>query len=299
MASYNTELTREGPGLLVRDLGRGAKDIEFVLTRMAEVDADLWVLQNFDFDLDGVALSRFAAAAGYAHSFAQAPNGGRQSGVDLDGDGRLGGRDDSQGFGWFSGQGGMAVLSRYPVTLRGDETARLWADIPWATLPETMDAEARAVQRLSSTAHWALRVDFPGGPLTVLTAHATPPVFDGPEDRNGLRNADEIRLVAEMLEATAGPVVIAANLNVDPARGEGRRAVIAELLAHPRLRDPLPGAVTVDFGAESGGRLRVTYVLPTRDLGLSGAGIFRYGSRPEGFTRHDPVWIDIKLPVGE
>ncbi|MEL6914507.1 MAG: endonuclease/exonuclease/phosphatase family protein [Pseudomonadota bacterium] len=281
---------------------RGAEDIDHVLTRMAEVDADVWVLQGVDYDLGEEALSRFAAEAGYPHSFAKAPNSGLRSGTDLDGDGRAGRPRDSQSFGWFSGQGGMAVLSRFPLSLRADRSELIWSEIPWATPPETMTAEARAIQRLSSTAHWALDVATPGGPLTVITAHVTPPVFDGPEDRNGLRNADEIRLLAEMLEASPGPAIVAGNFNLDPGRGEGRREEIARLLSHPRLQDPLPGAVTVDFGPDSAGRLRVSYVLPTRDVEVRAAAV---GALPAGAaatdierTRHAPVWVDISVPSG-
>ena len=304
IASFNTELHRKGPGLLLRDLRKGAPDIDHVLARLADVDADIWVLQDIDYDAGGMALSALAELAGYPYRFALAPNAGLRSGEDLDGNGRIGGPRDAQGYGWFSGQGGMAILSRYPVTLMADETARLWADQPWAALPQTADgpfltAAALAVQRLSSVGQWAVRVDLPGGALTILTAHATTPVFDGPEDRNGLRNADEIRLLREMLEDVPGPALIAGDLNLDPGGGEGRREVIRALLAHPRLRDPHPGQATVDFGVESAGKLRVSYVLPTRDLIVDDAGVAwsdppaRKGVR---FTRHHPVWVDITLP---
>ena len=33
-----------------------------------------------------------------------------------------------------------------------------------------------------------------GKVIHTLVSHPTPPVFDGPEDRNGTRNHDEIRL---------------------------------------------------------------------------------------------------------
>ncbi len=41
----------------------------------------------------------------------------------------------------------------------------------------------------------------PGGTVHFLVSHPTPPVFDGPEDRNGARNADEIRLWQEYLSS--------------------------------------------------------------------------------------------------
>ena len=37
-----------------------------------------------------------------------------------------------------------------------------------------------------------------------LVSHPTPPVFDGPEDRNGPRNYDEIRFWADYSPRTGG-----------------------------------------------------------------------------------------------
>jgi hypothetical protein len=34
-------------------------------------------------------------------------------------------------------------------------------------------------------------IDFDGRIIHLLASHPTPPMFDGPEDRNGMRNADE------------------------------------------------------------------------------------------------------------
>ena len=88
---------------------------------IARTHPDILVLTGIDYDHDLRALSELAAlvaAAGgpdYAHLYARRPNSGMASGIDLDGDGRLGGPGDAQGFGMFSGQGGMAILSRLPV----------------------------------------------------------------------------------------------------------------------------------------------------------------------------------------
>ena len=71
----------------------------------------------------------------------------------------------------------------------------LWADLP-GSLIEGLDLspEIVKVQRLSSTGHWAVPIKLGGkAALTLLVFAATPPVFDGPEDRNGRRNHDEIR----------------------------------------------------------------------------------------------------------
>ena len=43
-----------------------------------------------------------------------------------------------------------------------------------------------------------------GKTVHFLVSHPTPPVFDGPEDRNGTRNADEIRFWADYVTPGAG-----------------------------------------------------------------------------------------------
>ncbi|MEL6597579.1 MAG: endonuclease/exonuclease/phosphatase family protein, partial [Pseudomonadota bacterium] len=59
IATFNTDLARDGPGLLLRDILKGADD---VLSARAAVDAvapDIIALQSFDYDLTGAALSAF------------------------------------------------------------------------------------------------------------------------------------------------------------------------------------------------------------------------------------------------
>ena len=43
--------------------------------------------------------------------------------------------------------------------------------------------------------------------MHVLVSHPTPPTFDGPEDRNGLRNADEIAFWKQYV-AVATPALV-------------------------------------------------------------------------------------------
>lgn len=161
--------------------------------------------------------------------------------------------------------------------------------------------------RLSSKSHWEVPVRLPGGRLLhLLAAHPTPPVFDGPEDTNGRRNADEIRMLIGLIEGADwlvdddggrgglpadAPFVVLGDLNADPHRGESRRGALEALLAHPRVQDPHPSSTgaragaaegpgpmdefTADFGTDPGpGRLRVDYVLPSAGLGITGAGVF-------------------------
>ncbi|MEM1237725.1 MAG: endonuclease/exonuclease/phosphatase family protein [Pseudomonadota bacterium] len=295
---------------MLRDLGREAADIEYVLARMAEIDADIWVLQGVDYDAGGLALALLAERAGFAHGFALAPNSGLASGADLDGDGRLDTPRDAQGYGRFSGAGAMAILSRYPVLedATRDYSALIWAELPWATLPTYPDgrpfpsAGAKEVQRLSTTAHWSVTIAAPEGPVTLLTSYATAPVFDGPEDRNGLRNADELRLLARMADDVEGAFVVIGDFNLDPQAGEGLREVMAGFLKDPRWADPVPGLPTVDFGADSAGKLRVSYALPSAGLKVLDAGVAWSDPPPSDgdtrFTRHHPVWVDVELEGG-
>jgi hypothetical protein len=98
IATFNTELSRKGPGLLLRDIARGdGTQINAVIQIIHHVDPDVIALQKFDYDLTGAALSLFASQAGYPYFFAARPNTGMATGLDMDGVGRLGGPRDAQG----------------------------------------------------------------------------------------------------------------------------------------------------------------------------------------------------------
>lgn len=71
-------------------------------------------------------------------------------------------------------------------------------------IPETEEPwyseEELDVFRLSSKNHVDVPIRVNGHDMIhLLAAHPTPPVFDGPEDRNGKRNFDEIRLWADYI----------------------------------------------------------------------------------------------------
>ena len=142
----------------------------------------------------------------YPHIFALRPNTGMHTGLDMDGDGRVGEADDAQGFGDFAGQSGMAILSRYPIDRQKvqDFSTLLWRDLPGAILPQKKDgvfpvAEAMAIQRLSTwVIGWCPFIIGHSMVLELMVFHASPPVFDGPEDRNGRRNHDEMMILAAL-----------------------------------------------------------------------------------------------------
>ncbi|MFW2543129.1 endonuclease/exonuclease/phosphatase family protein [Primorskyibacter sp. 2E107] len=297
MATYAGDFSRKGPGLLLRDLLK-EEPVPGVPT-IAAARPDVLLLTDVDFDAGLAALSQLQrrlreVGLDLPYAFAARPNTGLQTGRDLDGDGRLGGPRDAQGYGWFSGQAGQAVLSRWPVELVTSHSEMLWEAVPDSAIRR--DDPGKGLQRLSSSAHWAVRVRTPGGAVQLLTVGATPPVFDGPEDRNGRRNRDEVLLWAHVLDGKLGPVpegpvVLLGNLNLDPARGQGIREAVDIVLRHSRLQDPLPDQPTVAW--ETAGEMRVSYVLPSKALEIHDAGI----SPPEPDAGpHRLVWVDLHWP---
>lgn len=329
IATWNVGLDRTGPGLLVRDLARGDDpQIAAIARVLAELRADVILLTAVDYDRGGVALGMLAdrlSAAGidYPHRFAVRPNTGLQTGFDVDGNGRIGDPRDAQGFGLYAGHGGMAVLSRLAIDT---ETARdfsgfLWRDLPEALIPERTDPALLAVQRLATTGFWDVPVLTGSGPVHLLAWHATPPVFDGPEDRNGRRNHDEAAFWRLFLDGSltekppAAPFVLLGDGNLDPADGDGLRDGMAALLAHPALQDPRPqgrhgrtepahqGDPALDTVLYDGlGGLRLDYVLPATTLTVTGSGVLwpapddALAADLAAASRHFPVWVDIDLP---
>jgi hypothetical protein len=326
IATWNVNLDRTGPGLLVQDLVKGEDpQIAAIVRVLVALDADVLLLTSVDYDLQGVALGlladRLAAAgAAYPNRFAWRPNTGMQTGLDVDGNGRISDPADAQGWGLFSGQGGMAILSRLPWDEGSarDHSAFLWRDLPGSLSQDA--APLAEVQRLATTGFWDVAVITPQGPLHLLAWHATPPVFDGPEDRNGRRNHDEAAFWRHYLDGAlpmpppAGPFVLLGDANLDPADGDGLRDGLVGLLAHPALQNPLPkGTHSRTEPAHKGdpaldtayyddlGGLQLDYVLPSAGLAVTAAGVLW---PPEGdplaadlaaASRHFPVWVDLDL----
>jgi hypothetical protein len=88
--------------------------------------------------------------------------------------------------------------------------------------------------------------------IHTLVSHPTPPVFDGPEDRNGTRNHDEIRLWSDYVlpsrssyiyddQGERGGLkpgarfVIMGDQNSDPLDGDSVPGAAQQLLENPRV----------------------------------------------------------------
>ena len=230
-ATFNVSMFRDSEGELAADLADAndeAQDVE--VRNVAEIiqrqSPDVLLLNEFDYDADGLALRRFQdnflgvsqsgqGPVDYPYAMAFPSNTGVPSGLDLDGNGTIGTSgieygNDAFGFGTFPGQYAFAVLSRYPIDTAHIRTFQnfLWRDMPGARLPDDPNTpeprdfyspEELAVFRLSSKNHVDVPVQVGRRTVHLLASHPTPPVFDGPEDRNGLRNADEIRFWADYI----------------------------------------------------------------------------------------------------
>jgi 3-phytase len=207
-----------------------------------------------------------ASPIDYPYAFIAASNTGVSSGKDLNNAGGAvttpgapGYADDCFGFGAFTGQFGMVAYSKYPILHDQVRTFRLfkWKDMPGNLIPTPFYLpDEVAILRLSSKSHWDIPIKIGKKTVHFLVAHPTPPVFDGPEDRNGRRNHDEIRFWADYVTpGKAGYIyddkgrfgglkpgelfVIAGDQNSDPVDGDSFPGAIQQLLEHPLVNTKL------------------------------------------------------------
>ncbi len=295
---------------------------------------DVLVLNEIDLDLSSAGnelslnaqrfndayLSQGEKPLSYPYIYAAPSNTGMLAGKDFDNNGMIaseadrGSRNhggDSYGYGAYPGQYAMAILSRFPLQLENARTFQkfLWKDLPDNLIPaEWYAADEIEVFRLSSKSHWDVPVEIGETVIHLLVSHPTPPVFDGPEDRNGRRNYDEIRMWVHYLNNDSVMIddndvrgglsenasfIIAGDLNAAPQGDKletGQRS-IDQLLHHPRVNDC--GHLLVSEGAlkgqkpgppnyverwttgwRSGRGLRIDHLLPSKDLNPVGGGVF-------------------------
>ena len=306
-ATFNASLNRSNAGDLRAHLSDPAADTVFVrqAKNVAEVvqrvRPDVLLINEFDFDPvardlfrdNFLAVSQNGAAPiHYPHSYIAPSNTGIPSGHDLDNSGTIGGPNDAFGFGFFPGQFGMVVYSRYPIDQLGVRTFQtfLWKDMPGALLPFVpatgepwYSAAELAVFRLSSKSHWDVPVLIGGKRVHFLTAHPTPPVFDDPPifppgvDFNGRRNHDEIRFWADYVMPGRGgyiyddagregglkpgePFVIAGDYNSDPLDGDSIPGSAQQLLEHPLVNTKVtPESAGAVEASQLQGRANLTH----------------------------------------
>jgi hypothetical protein len=285
-ATFNASLNRNFPDQLMSDMASGTDtQAQAVAEIIQRTRPDVLLVNEFDFDAGGVSMQGFQdnylsvpqnfSGQGptqpivYPFRYSAPSNTGIHSGFDLDRSGtvvdnpgpfRFDHAGDAFGFGTFEGQFGMAVYSMYPIDVATIRTFQLfvWADMPGANLPVDPGTgmsfytdEELEVFRLSSKSHWDLPIQIGNKVVHFLVSHPTPPVFDGPEDRNGTRNNDEIRFWADyVIPSRSGYIyddngmyggltgelfVIAGDQNADPFDGDSFPGAAQQLLDHPLI----------------------------------------------------------------
>ncbi len=278
-ATFNASLNRNFAGQALADLSVPGNDqADAVAEIVQRIRPEVLLINEFDYEPGDALAEAFQEnyldlehslgglpatdPIDFPHVFVAPSNTGMPSGFDLNNNGVVGGADDALGFGFFPGQYGMAVFSQHPILYDQVRTFQhfLWKDMPGARLPDDPATPAPAdwyspaelaVLPLSSKSHWDIPIDIDGTIVHFLVSHPTPPVFDGPEDRNGTRNFDEIRFWADYI--TPGPTsryiyddeggrgglkpgelfVIAGDQNSDPLDGDSIPGAIQQLLDHP------------------------------------------------------------------
>lgn len=298
-ATFNVSLNRAAAGQLLADLATGDNAQARAVAETLQVTRpDVVLLNEFDHVEGGAAVTAFRerylkvsqngrTPIDYPYVFVAPVNTGVPSGHDLNRDGQVGGPDDAFGFGFFPGQYGMVVLSRYPIQTAGVRTFQhfLWKDMPGALLPDNpatsapADWYSKAVLadfRLSSKSHWDVPIRIGRETVHVLASHPSPPSFDGPEKRNAKRNHDEIRFWSDYVTPSAGryiyddrggrgglnpseSFVIMGDLNSDPVDGDSVPGAIQQLLLNKRIIDPMPASDGAPEAAQRQGGANLTH----------------------------------------
>jgi len=127
----------------------------------------------------------------------------------------------------------------------------------WQTKKPYYNDEIKNAFRLSSKSHWDVPIKVGENTIHFLVCHPTPPVFDGPEDRNGCRNHDEIRFFADFVDpeksayiyddqgkkgglAKGEHFVIAGDMNADEFDGDSANNAAKLLTEHPLINHDSP-----------------------------------------------------------
>jgi Endonuclease/Exonuclease/phosphatase family len=335
-ATFNASLNRTFEGELVQDLST-PNDPQFrnVAEIIQRVRPDVLLINELDFVAGGEALRLFqrnylsvsqngARPIRFEDRLVVPSNTGIPTGKDLNNNGQVvttpgapGYGDDAYGFGAYPGQFGLGVLSRHEIDDRRVRTFQLfkWKDMPGNLIPQPFYSPDEVdILRLSSKTHADVPIKVGRGKTVhFLVSHPTPPVFDGPEDRNGRRNFDEIRFWADYISGAryiyddrgrrgglsrGERFVVAGDQNSDPLDGDSIPGAIQQLLDHPLVNShdaptspggpqqtALQGGAnathrsdpafdTADFADGAPGNLRADYVLPDRRTDIDRSFVF-------------------------
>ncbi len=359
--NYPAKNQDPGPQVLERVSQSGThpqvRNIAEIIQRVAP---DIILLNEFDYIADkSKGVNAFVknylnqpqsgqSAIDYPYTYVGPVNTGKPSPFDLDNNGKktqFGG--DAYGYGLYPGQYGMVLLSKYPIDEKAIRTFQhfKWHAMPQARVPhippqsteENQSAipwyndEEWAAFPLSSKSHWDIPVQIGEHTVHILAMHPTPPNFDGDEDRNGKRNADEIRLMADYLTPDKGMYitddkgehvsmtpdarfVLVGDFNAADVGPKYRPGVIEQLTKHPLVNSEF--IPVSDGGAQASEEVfsnrftaywgaRADYVLPSKfGFKVMNSGVFwpvqsselhRLVKSREASSDHRLVWAELKL----
>ncbi|NQZ82220.1 MAG: endonuclease/exonuclease/phosphatase family protein [Colwellia sp.] len=333
-------------------LNENNQQIKNIAEIIQRINPDIILLNEFDREDDSqqslkLFLSQYLSKGqgkqqgiDFPYFYQGAVNTGVPTKFDLNNDGSSGkSPSDNYGFGYFPGHFGMALLSKYPIDMKKIRTFQKfkWNDMPNALKPfdpETkkpwFSDEAWRDMRLSSKSHWDIPVNVNGKTIHILASHPTPPVFDGPEDRNGKRNHDEIRFWHDYISNTASYIyddngnkdglnndqafIILGDQNASSVDGDAMVSGITSLLTHEKVQDAKPESLagkmhkidnpnaknhTAHWG------MRADYVLPSRQhFKITNSAVFWPQTTEETYrlvkdraasSDHRLVWVDLEL----
>ena len=335
---------------LVNALRSDHQQIKNIAEIIQRVRPDVVLLNEFDYIPKEQGIEYFKshylnvgqnnqAAIDYPYVYIAPVNTGLATEFDLDNDGKKTGvMGDAQGFGFFEGHYAMAILSKYPINLEKLRTLQTfkYKDMPNAQMPidpKTKDnwynTQEWQALRLSSKSFWDVPVVVNNKTVHVLASHPTPPVFDGDEDRNGKRNHDEVRLIADYVANKAyiyddngqkgglkasSRFVILGDLNAAPEGDKARVETTNQILNNPLInsqfipqsagaKEQYPQSYAKHFTANW--QARVDYVLPsTYGFKIQDGGVFWPTKNSEQYrlikdrnasSDHRLVWLDLLI----
>ncbi|MBB1311282.1 endonuclease/exonuclease/phosphatase family protein [Pseudoalteromonas sp. SR41-8] len=338
------------PNGLVNALQTNHPQIKNIAEIIQRIRPDILLLNEFDYVSKAQGIDYFKThylaksqnkqpAIDYPYSYVGPVNTGLKTPFDLDNDGQATGiKGDAFGFGFFEGHYGMAVLSRYPIDFDKIRTLQTfkYKDMPNAKMPidpttgeNWYNNEEWQALRLSSKSFWDIPVTVKGKTLHVIASHPTPPVFDGAEDRNGLRNHDEVRLIKDYIAsadylyddhgvkgglAEKSRFIIVGDLNAAPEGDKKRPDTTDQLLKNSLINsqftptskgakttysEKYAAAYTAYWQARADYVLPSTYGIEVHDGGVfwptKSSELYRLIKDRNASSDHRMVWLDISI----
>lgn len=267
---------------------------------------------------------RTEAGLDYPYMFTAPTNSGRESGLDLNRDGTIGGAEDAVGYGEYPGHYGTVIFSKYPILQDEARTFQnfLWDDLPENSMPEDLftDLESSAL-RLNETSFWDVPIDVDGGQVHILAA-----AMSSEQEQDDISRGEDIRRViadyaagqawylyddeGETASMSPGSPFVVAGV---PAAEGASPEDLSVLLDSQVMQDTAPQAVTEDPPAEAGATRdsstlpggRASYVLPSAALDVNGSGVFWPHEGERGYEVVNPhsayslddrlVWVDLTI----